>query len=271
MPRSGTNFLADALDRHESIIRSPGQFWEYVPFRFHSSLTHYTDQIASSKHAHEFSSEQFLPHIGDAWMRFLAGEIDDDKVALFKEPSVEGLESMFRMYANCRAIIILRDGRDIVASALNSDFALPPFRWWNRRQMRRLLPDEDFRILCRQFRQAAESLLRFTNSDAGTEFANRFKIVKYEDLVANPKDHLTDILRWAKLDPAGFDWDAMAQMPIRGSSFLRNADGQHDFGSGVTRPESGFDPTRRWNDWSKRRHAYFQKAAGDAARQLGYQ
>ncbi|MCA9138980.1 MAG: sulfotransferase, partial [Planctomycetales bacterium] len=240
MPRSGTNFLADALDRHTTIVRSPGQFWEYVPFRFQSLLQHYVDQVASSKHAHQFAAQRFLPRVGEAWMRYLAGDLPGGKVALFKEPSVDGLESMFRMYDQSRSIIILRDGRDIVSSALNSDFAFPPFRWTNPSHLRRLLPDEEFRILCRQFRNAAQLLLNFLGSDAGKEFAERFMIVKYEDLVENPVEHLTRIMQWANLDPAGFDWESFDKMPIRGSSFLRNAEGQHDFGSGVERPAGGF-------------------------------
>lgn len=271
MPRSGTNFLADALDRHESIVRSPGQFWEYVPFRFQQTLRQYVEQVGSSKHAHEFQPQDFLPHVGQAWLGFLAGELGEGQVALFKEPSVDDLESMFRMYEHGRAIIILRDGRDIVASALKSDFAFPKFQWWNRSHMRRLIPGEDFRIMCRKYAHAAETLLKFTEGEFGKTLSHRFKIVKYEAILRDPREQLTEIFEWANLDPQRYDWEAFDQMPIRGSSFLRGDDGNHDFGAGVSTPVRGFSPTGRWESWSLKRQSYFQRVAGNLARKLGYE
>lgn len=271
MPRSGTNFLADALSKHSLIARSPGNFWEYVPFRFHPMLESYVDHVAESKHAHEFSSNEFLPFLGKAWLDFLAADVATGKIPLFKEPSIDHLESMFQMYLNCKAIFILRDGRDIVASALKSDFVMPRFRWWKRSQIRRLLPDEDFRILCRQYRDASRDLTNFLSSEAAERYRNQYLVVKYEALVDDSRNQLVEIIEWLDLDPDQFDWEEFGKMPVRGSSFLRGEDGGHDFGIGVERPEEGFDPKKRWADWSSRRLEYFDRVAGRFARELGYE
>ncbi|MEO1617967.1 MAG: sulfotransferase [Planctomycetota bacterium] len=271
MPRSGTNFLADALSKHPKVARSPGQFWEYVPFRFQSSLEGYLAQVASSKHAHEFAPNEMLSHFGNAWIDFLASEVSDRRLLVFKEPSIDGLASMFKMYADCRSVIIVRDGRDIVSSALKSDFVLPPRQWTNRSHLRRFLPDEDFRILCRSFAKAARSLSDFLASEDAEHVQQRIYLVKYEDLVADPRNQLNEMMRWAELPPEEFDWEAFESMPVRGSSFLRGDDGQHDFGTGVQRPKEGFQPTRRWENWSSRRKNYYQTVAGEVSKRLGYE
>lgn len=270
MPRSGTNFLADILGCHLDVVRSPGQFWEFVPFRFQDELQHYVNQIAASKHAHEFDASAFLPLLGDAWLRFLASEVTESGTAVFKEPSVDRLEAMFDMFPTSIAVIVVRDGRDIVSSQLNADFALPKFQWWNRHHWRRLLPDEAFRVHCRSFRRAADTLNRFLASPSAQKHAGRFLLVKYEQLVETPRDEIERILDWAQLSIDRFDWARFASMPVRGSSFLRNEAGQHDFGQGVEKPAEGFRPLGRWKSWSPRRIASYRRIVGDVACRFGY-
>ncbi len=71
------------------------------------------------------------------------------------------------------------------------------------------------------------------------------------------------------LDPARFRAEAAAQLPVRGSSSLRE--------QGVTaihwepQPRAhDFDPTRRWQQWDRALHARFNRAAGDLQMALGY-
>ncbi|KAA5543819.1 sulfotransferase [Roseiconus nitratireducens] len=271
LPRSGTNFLADALNHHPQIVRSPGRFWEFAPFRFQEQLDNYLHCIERSKHADQFSAESFLPHLGDAWLSYLAGRIQADQWAVYKEPSIDRLSSMFQMFSGSRALIIQRDGRDIVSSALKAEFGLPQFQWWKRSHWRRMLPDEAFRIHCRRYRDAAENLMQFLGSDEGRTFRSRYLLVKYEDLLRDPQQWIPKIMEWLSLDADRFDWEGFSSMPVRGSSFLRSRDGGHDFACGIEKPADGFDPTRRWSDWSPRRMRYYDSVAGDLARQLGYQ
>jgi hypothetical protein len=270
MPRSGTNFLADILTCHRDIVRSPGNLWEFVPFRFQAELDRYIDRVAGSKHAPRFHPRDFLPYLGEAWLRFLAPDLGPDQVAIYKEPSVDALESMFEMFPRSRIIFIVRDGKDIISSQLKADFSLPPFQWWNRHHWRRVLPDESFRIHCRAYRHAAETLIRFLESADATRHSERFIVVKYEDLVQTPGPSIDSILSWAGLPADGFDWEKFEQMPVRGSSFLRNRDGKHDFGAGVQKSGNTFQPIGRWRNWSERRLRYYRSVAGQVARQLGY-
>ncbi len=270
MPRSGTNFLADILGCHHDVVRSPGNLWEFVPFRFQADLERYIDRVSASKHARQFDPRGFLPYLGDAWLRYLAPDLGPDRVAVYKEPSVEALGSMFEMFPRSRVIFIVRDGKDIVSSQLNADFSLPPFQWWNRHHWRRTLPDESFRIHCRAYRRAAETLIGFLESADAARHSDRFLVVKYEDLVRQPGPGIESILSWAGLPAERFDWDKFHRMPVRGSSFLRDRDGKHDFGTGVEKPETGFQPIGRWRDWSAKRLRCYHSIAGQAARRLGY-
>ena len=269
MPRSGTNFMADALACHARISRFPGDFWEFVPFRFQNELDAYLSRINNPNHAPGFKPSEFLPYFGDAWMQYLTGSSGGNKVALFKEPSVDHLEAMFQMFPRAKVVLMVRDGRDLIESLLNAGFGLPPRLLRNPHHWRRFLPDEDFRILCRQLGRAAGRLESFLQSQSAEKFMDQVKLVRFEDLFASSESVLKDVLAWCDLPSGEFDWEAFRKMPVRGSSFLRDADGSMNFGVGVTRsPE--FTPVGRWASWSSRRKLYYAGTVGKRFRSFGY-
>jgi hypothetical protein len=94
-------------------------------------------------------------------------------------------------------------------------------------------------------------------------------LVRYEDLVRDVKGSMARILRFVGLDEDAFDFQAAADLPIRGSSWY--------FGPGRTSvhwapvqkgPE--FDPTERWSSWTPEMHERFEWIAGSQLRAFGY-
>lgn len=263
MPRSGTNFLADALACHSSVERFPGNFWEFPPFRAQPRLNDYLGCIDHSSHAPEFSAEDFLPHIGRAWTDYLGRDVEPGKRLLFKEPSVDHLDAMFRMFPDCRAVVVVRNGDDLIESLLRAGFGLPPRSIRNPHHWRRFLTDEDFRILCRRLKAAADHLHRFL---AGNP-SGPLRMIRFEELFADSETVLRDLIDWAGLPPDDVDWQALNTLPVRGSSFLRNPDGQMNFEGGVDR-SAAFNPVGRSAEWSAARRAFYQKKVAPALARL---
>jgi hypothetical protein len=97
----------------------------------------------------------------------------------------------------------------------------------------------------------------------------RYLLVRYEDLLDDLKGSLADILRFAELDQDLFDFEAAADLPVRGSSAY--------FGPGHTSvhwepvPKGpDFEPKERWRSWSAEMHERFEWIAGRQLRQFGY-
>lgn len=270
MPRSGTNYLMDLLKCHPDITPSPNEIWEFPHFRNSDLLMQYVEGIQKSPHAKSFEPDRLLRHMGDAWISYFRDFAKDTSHIALKEPSVEHLASLFAVFPNARVLLIVRDGRDLVTSALASGFvAPPPFSIRNRHLWRRLIQPSDFTLLCRRYAAAARAIVTFEESEIADLHRSQFRRVCYEDILANTEEEVQGILACADLDPETYEWERMRNMPVRGSSFLRDADGKMNFGSGVERtPE--FSPVGRWRSWTARQHRIFEREAGDAMRLLGY-
>jgi hypothetical protein len=262
MPRAGTNFLMDALAQHPRIRPSPGEFWEFAPFRFQSELMQYLKHVEASHHVPEFRAEDFLSHVGDAWMRYLAGARDAN-IAVYKEPSVHDLEAMFQLFPRAKAVFIVRDGRDLVASLLKAGFLFPPWNVRNPRHWRRLLPGEEFRIACRQVAGAANRLAAFVQSEFAMERQQQWRLIHFEELFRAPRQTIGALLEWLDLSVTEMAWDALARMPVRGSSFLTDPQGGMNFGSGIEKPPH-FNPIGRWQHWTPRQKRAYERIAATA-------
>jgi len=271
LPRSGTNFLTDVLTCHPSVSRSPGDFWEFVPFRYHNQLIDYCTAIKNSKHANHFSADAFLPYIGSAWLDFLTRQVHSKSdLLIWKEPSVDHLDSMFKMFPDAKGIIVIRDGRDIISSALKSDFVLPKRQFINYRHWRRFLPDSDFKILCRMFQAESLKLSAFLESNRSSELQSRFTVFRFEDIYLKSDEQIPILLDFCSLDESHFDWQRFRNMAVRGSSFLKNEQGKIDFGTGI-RATGSFHPIGRWQEWPSRWQRHFKSVCGNAMQKLGYE
>ena len=118
-----------------------------------------------------------------------------------KTPSVRNLEQFFRFFPDSPLIVIVRDGRGVVESGMRT------FGW-------------DFERAAVKWTKAAGAITRFARENEGRPF----RIVRYEELHADPVGQLQQLLPFLGLPAAGYDFAKAKALPVRGSSELR-ADG----------------------------------------------
>jgi hypothetical protein len=97
----------------------------------------------------------------------------------------------------------------------------------------------------------------------------RYRMVRYEQVLANTRAELTQLFVMCGLNPDRYDFEAAVNMPVRGSSTVRPAeDGPVDWNY-LERP-SEFDPAERFAGWDAALRSLYAELAGEAHRHLGY-
>jgi hypothetical protein len=248
--RSGTNFLYDLICLHPDCARVEA-IWEDFALARADRLRNYAAAVSQAWNGdwdpdgeHRRALERRL---GEGVVRFLADRVapreeTPARYAVSKTPSVENLEAVAD-FPGARAIVIVRDGRDVVESGMRS------FRW-------------RFWEATRDWARAAERVA------AARERGVPFLLVRYEDLLADVEGELRRIFGYLDLEARTVDFGAAKRLPVRGSSSFGVGD------AGVNwRPvdkTAEFQPVKRWASWSRRRRERFLWLAGDRMRELGY-
>ena len=114
--------------------------------------------------------EQLCAHLGDGLLSFL--RVDANRRLVTKSPSVARLHQFFAFFPSARLLILVRDGRSVVHSATRS-----------------LARDWDFERACREWAKAARTIRDFQQAES--ERSNRWRIVRYEDLVEDTRRTVT--------------------------------------------------------------------------------
>ena len=127
LPRSGTNFLWDLLLLHPDCARAREPVNEDL-FLDHSdpsgSVCRRRARSVGSEHGEHLrprSSRQLVRSIGEGLVSFLW--TDRQRRLVSKSPSVAHLERFFTFFPSARLLILVRDGRSVVQSAMDT-FAL---------------------------------------------------------------------------------------------------------------------------------------------------
>jgi protein-tyrosine sulfotransferase len=249
-PRTGTNYLWDLVRLHPACASGREPIREDF-FLEHANLL-----------------EQFVRDVRSRWDPAW-GLIDADTVAelyaclgtglldflstsgnrrlVTKNPSVVGVEQVFTFFPTAQVIILTRDGRAVVESCVRT------FGW-------------DFDLAARRWAAAADTAIRFLDHRAADDGAIR--LVRYEDLVVDPRRQMTELLAFLALDTADYDFSTAERLPVRGSSvFLGGEVAVH--WDPVERT-ADFDPLHRWADWTLQQHRRFAWLSGRQQLGLGY-
>jgi protein-tyrosine sulfotransferase len=247
-PRTGTNYLWDLLCAHPDC--APGR--EPVREDFFLEHADLLDEYVRTVRARwdpvwgeitEQTLADLYAALGRGLLSFLS--TDGERRLVTKNPSVIGIERVFTFFPTARVIILARDGRAVVESCIRT------FGW-------------DFDLAARRWAAAADTALRFLDSRDDSAV----RLVRYEDLFAEPTGQLTRLLSFLGLSVAEYELSAAERLPVRGSSvFLGGKAGIH--WDPVERT-SEFDPLRRWEHWSGTQHRRFAWLAGRQQAALGY-
>jgi protein-tyrosine sulfotransferase len=248
--RSGTNFLSDLLALHADCCR-PSTIGE--DFLLHSAQ--HLQRYAAGLHAswnpqwrESASQDDIGAALGRGLLEMLSNQADQPATHLVtKTPRADRLPLYPWLFPDQPLLILIRDGRSVVESAVKS------FGWTYRKAIER-------------WSHGARRILEFNRDER--RGACRYLVIRYEDLVTDLPAELHRILAFLRLDPRGYDFDAAANMPVRGSSMLKTA-GQALHWKPVPK-SSNFDPLNRASNWTARDHRRFLQSAGMYQQLLGY-
>ncbi len=252
LPRSGTNFLWDLLRAHPD-CGPPDLIWEDLLVRNADLLSRYVDTVHAQWDPKwgidEAVLERLWASLGSGLISFLT-ERSEGKRLVTKTPRVDNLDCFFKLFPDACLLILVRDGRSIVESGIKS------FRW-----------HRDSAI--HHWARAAQTILDFDEAHRNTDRNRKYRIVRYEDLWANPEEETRKILAFLELDERRYDFEAAANLPVRGSSTVRQEN--RDLHWNPVEKTSGFDPLSRFRHWSRARHERFNWIAGDGLATFGYE
>lgn len=253
MPRSGTNYVADLLKLHASVHAHPARLFEFPLLNVAGVLGSAQEEFLQlyKKNRDVLTEHEFLALLAAGFMRHLQGSLEIGKVPLLKVPHVDNIELFHHIFPDDVCIIVIRDGRDVIDSYLKT-FG----KGW-------LKPG--FSSLCRMWQCRASAILNYQREAEGR---GRLLVLRYEDVVADPHTHVERMLELSGLDSAGYDFSAIDEMPVRGSS--RSSDGMGDVHWRPVEKTADFNPVGRWHGWSRSQQKTFQRIAGETSQALGY-
>lgn len=250
--RVGTNYLARLLSTHPDCTSPSTLHEDYLA----SGLGQLDDYIRTvSAHWNEkWGALEKAPALKRGLGRAVADFIDDDsedagKRTVLKSPTVSGLAQVAEYLPQCDVLVLTRSGPDAIESGMKS------FGW-------------DFDEACRRWGEAAQRVVALM--DRKDEHGRRnFMIVKYEDLITAPSDSLRSILDFLNLDSAKFDFSAIEDFPVYGSSVSRGGEAEVHW-SPVERPKD-FNPLGRAQHWTAGAFRRFDWITRSASASLGYE
>jgi hypothetical protein len=193
-PRSGTTLLAVLLDRHSNIAIGPEThfFSVFIPQNWAHRTPETYEQLVDSALEYQriadfrLDREQLLRHFKQYELSFanlLRAIIEVHAIRNFKlRPGEKSplhlahVPALLDQFPESRVICVLRDGRDVVRSLLEVPWATPG----NPRR---------FRLFCMRWNDAVEEMIHYEK----TVPPDRFLIVKFEDVLRQPKSELEKI------------------------------------------------------------------------------
>lgn len=250
MPRSGTNFLHRLLSLHPACSPLEHEAVKEDYLLHHAdALFDYADRVAW-QWDHWGDSDPprtaLLKHLGNGLTRFLQADKEDSTV-ITKTPSVRHAQRVFELFPHAKVILLIRDGRSVVASAMAG------FDW-------------PFEPTVRKWAQAARTIQSFRETYGDS--SDRHMLLRYEDLNDDPASTLKRVFSRFDFDIGAYDFDDAINLPVYGSSFDQES-GEDVTWTPSEKPEN-FNSNKRWSDWTAEKHERFNWLAGEELHALGY-
>jgi protein-tyrosine sulfotransferase len=252
LPRCGTNFLWDLLLLHRDCGPAVHPVREDLFLDHSDPLTAFAAavQAAWDPRWGEFDTDipaRLQAAIGTGLLSFLW--TDRSRRLIVKNPSVKNLGRFFGYFPTAYLIVLVRDGRSVTQSCMDT------FGW-------------TFERAARAWAAAANEIQHFREVNA--DRADRWRLVRYEDLLDDLEPQIMSLLQFAGLDIGRYDLNAARNLPIRGSSAFFGP-GRSSVNWDPVEKDHGFAPKERWRAWPSGRLARFEWIAGDQLRTFGYE
>lgn len=190
-PRSGTTLLASLLNRHSNVAIGPeSQFYtQFIPWNWAHRIPETYEELVDSAIAFQriadfgLDRDQLLRHFKLYELSFANLLRAIMEVYAMRQSKLhpgeksplhlEHVPTLLDQFPGSKVIYILRDGRDVVRSLLEVPWAAP-------RNPRR------FQRFCMRWNDAVEAMIHYEK----TLPPDRFRIVRFEDLLRQPKSEL---------------------------------------------------------------------------------
>jgi protein-tyrosine sulfotransferase len=249
MPRSGTVYTGELLRLHPDIHAYPNDLWE-IPFL---ELT--GDNLKTQEHFFrafkqnlgKIGRQDFLPLFGASLIAYLYSFVPQGKRMLIKIPDVQYLTYFFTVFPYETPLLLMRDGRDLVASTIQS---------W---------PGKKFSDVCKLWANSVEMVKQFRIRYPEEKYG--YCAVKYEDVIAKPEEFIKTICNKYGLAGDSFPYGRIKDLPVRGSSTVKNT--ENPTWDPMEKPIN-FSSLGHWKDWDHRKRTIFKKIAGKALIDSGY-
>lgn len=252
-PRSGSNYLEALLSLHPKCRKSrvPEDFF----LANSKTLLHFCRSVAESWddwwRPRLGGTARLAVHLGEALLQFAdpvcekGGPTVDYRV-LLRAPTIDGIEAAATLFPNAQITVLVRDGPATVESGRKS------FGW----------PYEEAMLA---WRQSVRRILQFLE---GAD-RRRCRLVRFEDLVADPAGEIARVIDFLGLDPALYPFTRVGEIPVVGSSSFGRAPDESVHWRPIPRNPS-FDPLARAQSWPRRRLERFTWLAAAERRRIGY-
>ncbi len=252
LPRSGTNYLADAIALHPDTAQNPGALWEF-PLLYVAGGAQALQrefEFMFPPNANVLKQHEMLSYLSSGWLRALQAQSGPQTMVL-KSPHMQHLALFPYLFPRDRVLILMRDGRDVLQSSLTTFGD----RWFGK----------SFSAMAAEWSASAGLALAF--APGGPCACEQALVVRYEDLIREGRSAMERVLSHCGLNQASYDWDAFDRLPLRGSSTSTAA--VTEKWKQIPRPES-FNPLGRWHAWPHARKVRFKKWAGETLIAAGY-
>jgi sulfotransferase family protein len=259
--RSGTTYLSHLLRLHPDCCDVPAPIWEDFLLTHADLLAKYARSTYRHWHhwviaegVEEKLEDKLLQSIGDGLIAFLSSRVRSRRLVT-KMPGVRNLPYFFKLFPQAHLLLLVRDGRAVVESAVKTSGYKPS-------SLR-------YELAMRSWARGAKAILRFAQA---TQSSSDYKylIVRYEDIWNNLPEELSRIFTFLGLDSSTYDFNAATNLAIRGSSVFRGGEEKVQWKTPVEKT-SEFDPMSRWNHWSPALHERFSWIAGEYLEPFHYQ
>lgn len=276
--RSGTNFLARIFHQHPDVEVIPrGETTQEFPLLksiqyFEEAFNKFQANYNGSKN--DYAWIAFKAYLGKAFQNYITDQLnkDVDKTHLFiKDPHIENIENFFHVFPDAKLILLLRDGRDLVASGEKGYIAerssQSNFEKYKRKINHRL--GRPFIQYTRVWKKKIDEYFKFM-SNLEEVYRERVYTVKYESLAEGDVDILKELLAFCELSNATAE-NMLQNTKVIGSSFS-NEINKNSKGI-IWQPmekTTAFKPVKRYENWPNWKKRFFLKVAGKELKALGY-